>query len=219
MNIQGLKDHMQPFIDLIEESGVGYFWIASGAIRDYFTTGGITPKDIDIFFPCDDDRNIAIQHLKGNGFKIVKLLSNGNVKLDMGTENKFENYSYNAIDMCCWNGKKDPACIAKTPQQCIEWFDFTVEMAALDNSGNFIHHPTFENDITGKKLIRNSLKDMYIALNIRRLLKYIKNGYTIDSTNLTVWLEDQVDTIEYRKNIKKDKEWCGSQWCKGPDKE
>ena len=225
MNIQGLRDHMQPFIDLVKESGVEYFWIASGAIRDYFTTGGITPKDLDIFFSCNSERDKAVSHLKLQGFKTIKHLPNGNIKFSMMNfkansidHEVLQNYSYDAIDICCWNGKKDPACVAKSPEECIKWFDFTVEMAALDSNGHFIHHPTFENDITNKVLVRNSLKDMYIGLNIKRLLKYIKNGYTIDSENLLVWLQDQIDTIEYRKNLKVNKEWCGSSWCKGPDK-
>ena len=60
MDIEALKKHMGPFVELIKESGSEYFWIASGAIRDYFTTGGITPKDIDIFFPNKKERDKAI---------------------------------------------------------------------------------------------------------------------------------------------------------------
>ena len=51
MNEEGLKRHLTPFVNLIKESGVDYFWIAGGAIRDYFVTGGNTPKDLDIWFP------------------------------------------------------------------------------------------------------------------------------------------------------------------------
>ena len=68
MNVLGLKEHMQPFFDLIKESEVSYFWVASGAIRDYFTTGGITPKDIDIFFSSDVERDKVIKYLKNKGF-------------------------------------------------------------------------------------------------------------------------------------------------------
>jgi hypothetical protein len=225
MNVLGLKEHMQPFFDLIKGSGVSYFWVASGAIRDYFTTGGITPKDIDVFFPSDIERDKAIKYLKSKGFKVEKKMPEGNTKIYLTKDKTPEEYShitqgekytYHSIDLCCWNGKKDPACVAKTPEECIKWFDYTVEMAALDSNGEFIHHPTFENDINKKILIRNSLEDMYVALNIRRLLKYVKNDYTIDSENLTLWLEDQVNTIKYRKNVKMDKEYCGATWCKGP---
>lgn len=227
MNISKLKEHMRPFFDLIKESEVSYFWVASGAIRDYFTTGGITPKDIDIFFPSDVERDKVIKYLKNKGFEVEKEMPEGNTKIYLTKDKTPEEYShiaqgekytYHSIDLCCWNGKKDPACVAKTPEECIKWFDYTVEMAALDSNGKFIHHPTFENDINKKILIRNSLEDMYIALNIRRLLKYMKNGYTIDSENLTLWLEDQINTIKYRKNIKINKEYCGSSWCKGPKK-
>ena len=225
MNVLRLREYMQPFFGLIKESEVSYFWVASGAIRDYFTTGGITPKDIDVFFPSDIERDKVIKYLKDKGFEVEKQMPEGNTKIYL-TKDKTpeeyshiaqgEKYSYHSIDLCCWNGKKDPACVAKTPEECIKWFDYTVEMAALDSNGEFIHHPTFEADITNKHLIRNSLKDMYVGLNIKRLFKYLKNGYTIDSINLIIWLEDQIDTIQYRKDLKKDKEWCGSQWCKGP---
>lgn len=224
MNAKGLKEHTQPFFDLVRESGASYFWIASGAIRDYFTTGGITPKDIDIFFPSDAERDKAIKHFKNKGFEVEKEMAEGNTKIYLTKDKTPEEYShlaqgekytYHSIDLCCWNGKKDPSCVAKTPEQCIKWFDYTVEMAALDSNEKFIHHPTFENDINKKILVRNSLEDMYVALNIKRLLKYIKNGYTIDSENLTLWLEDQISTIKYRKNIKINKEYCGAPWCKG----
>jgi hypothetical protein len=40
MNVEHLKEHLKPFIDLIKESEAEYFWVASGAIRDYFRNRG-----------------------------------------------------------------------------------------------------------------------------------------------------------------------------------
>ena len=110
------------------------------------------------------------------------------------------------MDIGCWDGKSgDPTCYATTPQECISWFDFTIEMAALDSNNEFFCHPTFEHDIINKVLIRNSIRDAYPRGNNRRLLKYVKNGFTIDQENLTTWLEDQDATFEYRHQINKNK--------------
>ena len=209
MNILKLKEHMQPFINLIKEADAGYFWIASGAIRDYFTTGGATPKDIDIFFADGNKRDSVVTFLKEQKFKQIALLPRwrGSV-FDLTQETVPEKYShlaqgdtyqYHSMDIGCWDGKSgDPTCYASTPKECISWFDFTIEMAALDSNNEFFCHPTFKHDITNKSLIRNSIQDAYPRGNNRRLLKYIRNGFTIDQENLLIWLEDQEATFEYR---------------------
>ena len=77
MNVEHLKEHLKPFIDLIKESEAEYFWVASGAIRDYFVTGGNTPKDLDIWFPDKENRNKAIKYLKLIGFESISYLPRG----------------------------------------------------------------------------------------------------------------------------------------------
>ena len=214
MNIEGLRIHLNPFIDLIKESGASYFWVASGAIRDYFSTGGVTPKDIDIFFTDADARGKAINYLIKKGFKRIALLPrHRGAVFDLTIETVPEEYShlaqgnkyvYHSMDIGCWDGKSgDPLCYATTPQECISWFDFTIEMAALDSNKEFFCHPDFEEHINNKILVRRSIQDAYPRGNNRRLLKYIKNGYTIDQDNLLIWLEDQEATFEYRKNLRK----------------
>jgi len=85
----------------------------------------------------------------------------------------------------------------------IGWFDYTVEMAALDSNGNFYSHPDFLKHCKSKTLVRNSIRDFYPKANNRRLLKYIKNGYTIDMVNLSTFLENQEATFEYRRQKNK----------------
>lgn len=214
MNTEGLKNYLNPFMDLIKESGATYFWVASGAIRDYFVTGGMTPKDLDIFFPNTKERDKAINYLKWKQFKVIsELPRDRGAVFNLTTEGVPEEYShlaqgekykYHSMDIGCWDGKSgDPTCYAATPEECISWFDFSIEMAALDSKGEFFCYPTFENDITNKILIRNSIRDAYPRGNNRRLLKYIKNGFTIDQENLLLWLEDQEVTFEYRHQINK----------------
>ena len=216
MDTEGFKKYVRPFIDLIKESGAPYFWIASGAIRDYFVTGGMTPKDIDIFFANAESRDKAIHYLIGQGFKTIRLLprhqgakfnlTDGAVPEKYSYLAQGNKYSYHSMDIGCWDGKdEDLGEYACTPSGCISWFDFTIEMAALDSNNEFFCHPDFESHINNKILVRRSIQDAYPRGNNRRLLKYIKNGFTIDQENLLQWLEDQEATFAYRFDRKKKK--------------
>ena len=216
MDIEALKKHMGPFVELIKESGSEYFWIASGAIRDYFTTGGITPKDIDIFFPNKKERDKAINYLKWKQFKVIgELPRDRGAVFNLTTENvpeeyshlaQGEKYAYHSMDIGCWDGRdEDLGQYVRTPEGCSSWFDFTIEMAALDSNNKFFCHPDFEYHIKNKILVRNSIHHAFPRGNNRRLLKYIKMGFTIDQENLLLWLEDQEATFEYRKKVNQKK--------------
>ena len=65
-----------------------------------------------------------------------------------------------------------------------------------------ICHPTFESDMNNKTLNRNSRPYGYPRQSNRRLLKYIKDGFTIDQENLLLWLENQEASFEYRRRLK-----------------
>ena len=215
MNIKDLKEHLKPFIDLIKESEAEYFWVAGGAIRDYLVTGGTTPKDLDIFFPNEKERDKAINYLNWKEFKRLKQLPREKgITFDLTTEGVPEDYhnlaqgckyNYHSMDIGCWDGKSGEPNYSSTPQECIDWFDFTVEMGALDSEGNTFFASGYEHDIKNKILIRNSMRHGYPRGNNRRLLKYIREGFTIDNENLLKWLEDQEATFEYRRNINKNK--------------
>lgn len=194
MNIQGLKDHFKVHIDMFEGLKI-YFWIASGSIRDFVT--GDSPADIDFFFSSRQDMLIARN-------KIVEIGAEKIMDLPQKRGEKFK-CGDNIYDLACWDGRGDPPCEARTPQKMIEWFDYTVEMAALDSLGVFHSHPDFFEDCKNKRLVRNSIQDFYSRANNRRLLKYIKKGFTIDEKNLLLWLEDQEATFQYRRDINKKK--------------
>ena len=81
-------------------------------------------------------------------------------------------------------------------------FDFSIEMSALDSNGSFFCHPTFEHDMNNKILTRNLRPYGYPRQSNRRLLKYIKDGFTIDQENLLLWLENQEASFEYRRRLK-----------------
>ena len=191
-NLNKLEAHFKVHIDMFEGLGI-YFWIASGSIRDFVT--GDNPADIDFFFSSKQDMLIARN-------KIVEIGAKKIMDLPEGRGEKFK-CKDNIYDLACWSGAGDPPCEAKTPQKMIGWFDYTVEMAALDSLGVFYSHPDFFEDCKNKRLVRNSIRDFYPRANNRRLLKYIKNGYTIDQDNLLIWLEDQEATFEYRQKLRK----------------
>ena len=212
MNIPKLKEYMQPFFNLIKECEVSYFWIAGGAIRDYFVTVGATPKDIDIFFPNAKERDKAIKHLKYKQFKVISELprdrgavfnlTTGSVPDEYSHLAQGGKYNYHSMDIGCWDGKSGEPNYSSTPQECIDWFDFSIEMSALDSNGSFFCHPTFEHDMNNKILNRNSRPNGYPRQSNRRLLKYIKDGFTIDRENLLLWLENQEASFEYRRRLK-----------------
>ena len=215
MNIPKLKEYMQPFFDLIKESEASYFWVAGGAIRDYFVTGGATLKDIDIFFPNAKERDKAIKYLKWKQFKVMRELprdrgavfnlTRGSVPDKYSHLAQGGKYNYHSMDIGCWDGKSGESNYSSTPQECIDWFDFSVEMGALDSEGNTFFASSYERDIKNKILTRNSMRQGYPRANNTRFLKYVKQGFTIDQENLLLWLEDQDATFEYRRNINKNK--------------
>ncbi len=188
--IDDLRNHFRPYFNIFSELDI-YFWIASGAIRDY--CNNTTPIDIDFFFSNADTRDLAANHLEDTGFKKVRDLPRG-YKFSILEKN----YVGNSIDLITWDGTGDPPCRVTDPAEMIKWFDFTVEMAALDCNGEFYCHDTFYDDAVNKRLVRNCIQDLYPRMNNIRLLKYIQRGYTIDMENLKAFLADQEATFMYR---------------------
>ena len=190
--VEDLKKEFKKYFKLFEGLDV-YFWIASGGIRDFFAKE--KPKDIDFFFPDQESRKKAAKKILQAGANKTKDLPRG--------EQFILNGEYH--DLVCWDGTGDPPCIAKNPTEMIEWFDYTVEMAALDSNGQFFHHPKFHEDIKNKKLTRNPnhrIQDLYPRMNNKRLMMYIKRGYSIDREDLIKFLEDQEATFKHRHDRK-----------------
>ena len=195
-NIQSLIDEFaDSYLNIFQELDI-YYWVGSGAIRDLFAESN--PRDIDFFFSDQQSRKKAVQLILTLGAKKVQNTPRGE---------KFE-YNDTEYDLLCWDGSGDPPCTAKTPEEMITWFDYTVEMAAVDSNGKFHCYPTFYDDVVNRRLIRNPtrrLQDLYPRPNNRRLLKYIKKGYAIDMNNLLLFLEDQEATFDYRWTKKQEK--------------
>ena len=195
LEVERLKKYFKPNLDILKSYPGGkstgiYFWLASGAIRDFFL--GVAPKDLDLFFPDVASRDVAKDLLLELGATKVK-------DTPRGEQFKYKEVRY---DLMCWDGNGDPACFAKKPEDTVKWFDYTVEMASLDSNGKFHYDSRFYNDALNKKLVRNSIQDLYPRQNNLRLLRYVKKGYTIDQENLIKFLEDQEATFLYRRKNK-----------------
>lgn len=189
-HIADIKTHFTRHFDIFNGLDI-YYWIASGCVRDFFIS--VNPNDIDMFFPDLQSRETARNRILQLGGKKLRTLPRG------------EKIGYNNMryDLVCWDGTGDPACKADTPQDMIKWFDYTVEMAALDSRGEFFCHPRFYDDVVNKRLIRNPIRDLYPRMNNLRLLKYLKKGYTIEQDQLIQFLQDQEDTFLYRRGKSK----------------
>lgn len=187
MNKEQLKEYLDPYFELFE--GIDC-WIAGGCIRDFFINN--EPEDVDFWFKNKDDLKKAFDICDSN-FEFEKTLARGK---------KFsvKHLEPSSIDLVCWDEAKDPMpFVGKTPEETISHFQYTIEMAAMDNEGNFYSHPTFHECCENKQLIRNSISVQWCRPNNQRLLKYLNEGYTIDMDNLKVFLDDQEKTFLYRK--------------------
>ena len=198
---------MQPFFDLIKKADAGYFWIAGGAIRDYFVTGGNTPRDLDIWFPDKKNKDKAIKYLKLIGFESINSGKRGEtfslIKESIPKKYihlaKGSKYQYHSMDVGGWDGLSGECKeFTKTPQECIDNFAYTIEMAALDSCNKFICHPDYEHHISKNTLVIKAKQDSFPLADNKRLLKYIKEGFTIDQENLLLWLKNQDAAFKYR---------------------
>jgi hypothetical protein len=131
-------------------------WVAGGAVRDYFSVGR-PQSDIDIFFPSQEQYDLADKKLEGN----FVIEDTNNAKL----------YSFD---------KKKIHIIKKqfyaNPQITIEDFDFTVCCAAIDRI-KLYNNQNFFIDLAGRRLVINRLT--YPLSTLQRMQKYIKKGYWI----------------------------------------
>ncbi len=100
------------------------------------------------------------------------------------------------------------------PNQIFENYDYTICMSYLDCKGKWKCHPDYFPDLNSRKVVRNKkcienrskIKKLHAITEIKRLLKIINKGFSIDSKNLKIFLEDNRDIIlseyEYIEKIK-----------------
>lgn len=132
-------------------------WVAGGAVRAYLA--GERIKDIDVFFPNEEEYKKAYDKLTNKGDKNIIFDSDNATKV--------------------YHNKKKVDLIKHyfpTPKETLSQFDFTVTCVAIYES-KLHHHVDFFIDLSNKSLIINSLP--YPLSTMQRLQRYIVRGYHI----------------------------------------
>ena len=190
--VEELKIFLAPHFETFEDLDI-YFWISGGAILSFFA--GQKPSDIDVYFPTKKMSDQAVGLLKKRGFKIEHEWENNRVL-------KKSQLTYDVIHEF------------NNPNQIFENFDYTICMSYLDCKGKWKCHPDYFTHLNCRKIVRNQkcienrskIKKLHAITEIKRLLKMINKGFSIDPENLKVFLEDSRDIIlseyEYIEKIK-----------------
>jgi hypothetical protein len=148
-------------------------WVAGGAVLAEFLN--TTPKDIDVFFATESERERAVETLLSKGGTHVK-------KLRLGDSIEFEGKVYDLLHM------------GATPQETIECFDYTVCSIAVDLLGKTYKHPDFDEHLENRKLVYTGGSEKWFAgmpetvnrniIQARRMTRYLKKGFDIDDENI-----------------------------------
>ena len=164
-----MKNDFKKHLKIFDSLNV-YCWIAGGAIYDFFN--GNTPNDIDVFFKIEKDVKKAEALLRKKGFKLI-------LKRNVGALYQSKN-----------GMQYDLLYVSKTPEHLFHsFFDYSVCCAAIDNKNNFFHHEDYFEHCDKKELHYVELCPKSDTVKQKRLKKFIKRGFSMDSKNLLIWLE------------------------------
>jgi len=148
-----------------------YCWIGGGATRDFFLYGGVLKElsDIDIFFPNQQNYDLAKSYFISHGYTLVYENENAT---RWQKENNPNEYVFELIKI-----------FYRDPKHCIKAFDFTVCCCAIDRSGIY-YHETFFMDLARKNLIINDLGNP--EGTFFRIKKYMDKGFDIRKDQITI---------------------------------
>tara|TARA_R100000152_G_C6702257_1_gene131556 strand:- start:9 stop:584 length:576 start_codon:yes stop_codon:yes gene_type:complete len=164
-----------------------YYWVGGGAIVDTFLNRPI--NDVDLYLPTSEIQEKALHHMEARGFQMYKKnpthykLTNEIVKYDL---------------IHTWS----------TPEQVVAENDYEHCCVTIDKNLNFIYTENFFERLTDKKLIPTKSKadiDNFDPICkwpvsiIRRLLKLLNKGYTIDMKGLKVVCRQVIKLQDERK--------------------
>ena len=163
-----------------------YYWVSGGAVVDTFIDQPI--NDVDMHFSSKQIQEEALAHMIEQGFELVKTepthfkMFNGLIKYDL---------------LHTW----------VSPAETIAKYDYEHSCGAIDKNLNFICHDNFFDRLEDKKLIPtnpdnfNEIQQWPVSV-IRRLLKCIRKGYTIDTGNLEIVCQQVIDLQDSGRRIK-----------------
>lgn len=130
-------------------------WIAGGAIRDYFMGVPIL-TDHDIFFPSQDHFDKAAEFFKGKDAKVIW-------ESEKGMKVKWNKRTFDLVKF-----------FRSGPQECIDQFDFTVSMFAVDYDKVYHGESSFI-DLAKRQLMLNKIP--FPASTLSRAFRYYKKGF------------------------------------------
>lgn len=131
-------------------------WAAGGSVRDHFLGKGKITTDIDLFFTNVTDYDLTFEYLKFSGFVVV-------FESDNGCKVKNEQFTFDLVKI-----------FYRDPKHCIDSFDFTVSMFAVDKDRVY-HGPTSFIDLAKKQLMLNQIP--FPISTFGRTLRYYQKGY------------------------------------------
>lgn len=138
-------------------------WVGGGSVKSYLASEPI--YDIDVFFATKDDYNKVYSYLINDKQYFVIFESDNATKIQFGRKK---------VDLICQS-------FYPSATDCIQQYDFTIVMAAID-SGGLVYHKDFFIDLAKKSLVINTISNPLSTL--KRLQKYIKRGYTASNQTL-----------------------------------
>tara|TARA_R100000278_G_scaffold115340_1_gene94170 strand:+ start:73 stop:738 length:666 start_codon:yes stop_codon:yes gene_type:complete len=186
----------------------GDCWIAGGAITNVYLN--YQPADIDLFFPSVEARDAAVKVSVDAEYEIVTAGPNF-IKLK---DRKNTKPLLAPLSGCRWDWNAprtrpkmfDAIYLGDTPQETLKKFDFTINQIAItkptDTKPNGAFHltPTAEEDLIAKTLkIAGEHPSRFLPNKARVVIKNLKKGFTIDTTELAKWFTDipsNLDTSE-----------------------
>ena len=154
-----------------------FYWVSGGAVADAFIDQPI--NDVDMCFPSKDSQDRALEHMINCGFRLTKInpthykVTNNIIKYDL---------------LHTWG----------SPDETVTKYDYEHCCGAVDKHLDFVCHDNFFDRLRDKKLMPtdpdnfNEIQEWPVA-NIRRLLKLLRKGYTIDTAELIIVCQKVID--------------------------
>ncbi len=183
MDIETLKICVNWFNrHLFDHMPEGKFWVAGGALREYFLNGHCFDSDVDLFFNERSEIVRVLLQLRNNcSFKHYLITENA-IKGTAKIKGKIVN-----IDLV----KR----LFPNPKSTIEEFDFTVICCAVDREKVY-YNPSFPFDLLRRKLVVNSLP--FPMSTLQRVQKYVKKGFSICNGGL-LEISKAIAKIDFEK--------------------
>lgn len=162
------------FFKLFFDRFGGNYWIAGGAILDFFRYGPDNfrdnNKDVDIYFRSESDRNTFINSSYYHYMPINKPNGGSNKQFANLVLKEPINYPQLPLKLDVIGVNYD------SPQATIDTFDFTICKAAISHDG-FICCDTYFDDLEVMRLVHNG--KVFHPTIFERVARYTKKGFVM----------------------------------------